>query len=113
MVDYEETHNEKLREKDLHLLDAVRSNALVRTRAYQVKMAKAYNQGIIPRPLQVGYLVLQRSDVLKHVGKLQPNWDRPYKITKAGMNGSYQLEDMQGLPLERTWNARNLKKYYF
>ena len=43
MINYEETQNEKLREKGLHLLDAVRSNALFRTRAYQAKMAKAYN----------------------------------------------------------------------
>ena len=39
ILDYEEANNEKLREKDLHLLDAVRSNALVRTRAYQSRMA--------------------------------------------------------------------------
>ena len=70
MINYEETQNEKLGEKDLHLLDAVRSNALVRMRASQAKMAKAYNHGIIPRPLQVGDLVLRRSDILKHVGKL-------------------------------------------
>ena len=113
ILDYEEANNEKLREKDLHLLDAVRSNALVRTGAYKSRMAKAYNRGIIPRPLHVGDLVLRRTDVLKHISKLQPNWDGPYRVVKAGLNGSYQLEDLEGVPLERTWNARNLRKYYY
>ena len=45
-------------------------------------------------------------------GKLGPNWEGPYRVVgKAGVN-TYQLRDMNGNFVPRTWNVSNLKKYY-
>ena len=45
-------------------------------------------------------------------GKLGPNWEGPYVVTTDIGNGAYELEDMEGNSIPRTWNMRNLRKYY-
>ena len=75
-------------------------------------MARAYNKNVKTREFQVGDLVLRKADILKQPGKLQPNWEGPYKIIKASTNGSYALEDQYGTKVKRPWNAKNLRKYY-
>ena len=75
-------------------------------------MARAYNKNVKGRDFQVGDLVLQKKDVVKPVGKLEPPWEGPYRIVRVSINGSFELEEMNGKPVRRTWNARNLQKYY-
>ncbi|KAL0283576.1 UNVERIFIED_CONTAM: hypothetical protein Sradi_7224000 [Sesamum radiatum] len=64
------------------------------------------------RGFQVGDLVLRRAYALKPVGKLDPIWEGPYKVTGIIGKGAYELEDPKGRPLPRPWNVHNLKKYF-
>ncbi|KAL0458774.1 UNVERIFIED_CONTAM: hypothetical protein Slati_0504600 [Sesamum latifolium] len=46
------------------------------------------------------------------IGKLDPTWEGPYKVTSVIGKGAYELEDPEGRPLPRPWNVHNLKKYF-
>ncbi|CDY39319.1 BnaC05g10600D [Brassica napus] len=48
----------------------------------------------------------------RNVGKLGANWEGPYKLKKIVRPGSYEIANMQGIKIPRTWNAMHLKKYY-
>ncbi|KAK3026872.1 hypothetical protein RJ639_041999 [Escallonia herrerae] len=64
---------------------------------------------------RVGDLVLRKlevSDPKAAVGKLSPNWEGPYKISKVLRPGAYSLETLSGEAIPRTWNADNLRQYY-
>ncbi|KAK3016643.1 hypothetical protein RJ639_005966 [Escallonia herrerae] len=43
------------------------------------------------------------------VGKLSPNWEGPYKVSKVLRPGSYSLETLSGEVIPRMWNAENLR----
>ncbi|KAL0455748.1 UNVERIFIED_CONTAM: hypothetical protein Slati_0914000 [Sesamum latifolium] len=75
-------------------------------------MINSYNKRVKSRSFQVGDLVLQRVDTLRPVGKLDPTWEGPYKVTSILDKGAYELEDPEGRPLPRPWNVHNLKKYF-
>ncbi|KAK3025694.1 hypothetical protein RJ639_041699 [Escallonia herrerae] len=63
----------------------------------------------------VGDLVLRKlevSDSKAAVGKLSPNWEGPYKISKVLRPGAYSLETLSEEAIPRTWNADNLRQYY-
>uniref|UniRef100_A0A2N9I3H5 Uncharacterized protein n=1 Tax=Fagus sylvatica TaxID=28930 RepID=A0A2N9I3H5_FAGSY len=38
-------------------------------------------------------------------GKLDPNWEGPYKVVSLAGAGSYRLEDLEGKPIPRPWNT--------
>ncbi|KAL0416678.1 UNVERIFIED_CONTAM: hypothetical protein Slati_3499700 [Sesamum latifolium] len=46
-------------------------------------------------------LVLRRADALRPIGKLDPTWEGPYKVTSILGKGAYELEDPEGRPLPR------------
>lgn len=52
-------------------------------------------------------------DTFPSQGKLRPTWEGPYEIYDESRDGTYRIEDMMEHPILRTWNADNLKKYYF
>ncbi|KAI3448580.1 hypothetical protein Pfo_005245 [Paulownia fortunei] len=49
--------------------------------------------------IRVGDLVLRRADALKQTGKLEANWEGPYKVTRRKK-------------IPRPWNICHLKKFY-
>ncbi|KAL0289763.1 UNVERIFIED_CONTAM: hypothetical protein Sradi_7066200 [Sesamum radiatum] len=72
-------------------------------------MINSYNKRVKSRSFQVVDLVLRRADALKPVGKFDPIWEGPYKVTGIIGKGAYELEDPEGRPLPRPWNVHNLK----
>ena len=46
-------------------------------------------------------------------GKLEPSWERPFRITSVAGIGSYYLEDLDEKVVPRPWNVNNLKMYYY
>ncbi|KAL0395051.1 UNVERIFIED_CONTAM: hypothetical protein Slati_4471300 [Sesamum latifolium] len=72
-------------------------------------MINSYNKRVKSRSFQVGDLVLRRADSLKPIGKLDPTWEGPYKVTSVIGKGAYELEDPEGRPLPGPWNVHNLK----
>lgn len=55
----------------------------------------------------------EKRDHIQPQGKLGPMWDGPYKVTSAQKNRSYTLETIEGRPIPRTWNTKNLKRFHF
>ena len=46
-------------------------------------------------------------------GVLAPNWEGPYLIKALLRGGAYKLEeDMEGYPVDHTWNVNHLRKFY-
>ncbi|XP_012835110.1 PREDICTED: uncharacterized protein LOC105955856 [Erythranthe guttata] len=109
---YSIQHNDLAIRASLDLVDEVREGATMRMEAYKARMARAYNQRVKPRSFQVGDLVLRRVGISKAVGKLDPKWEGPYKVTQVVNAGAYRLQHMDGNQVPRTWNIGNLKKYF-
>ncbi|KAG7594060.1 Ribonuclease H-like superfamily [Arabidopsis thaliana x Arabidopsis arenosa] len=110
-----EESNSKLLEDILDTIDERRDQSLIRLQNYQQLTARYYNSKLKNRPLNVGDFVLRRVfDNTKEegAGKLGINWKGPYQITEKIQNGVYRLQDLDGNPVQRSWNIINLKKFY-
>ena len=46
-------------------------------------------------------------------GKLEFNWEEPYRITSVVRIGAYYLEDLDEKVVLRLWNVNNLRRYYY
>ncbi|KAL0415824.1 UNVERIFIED_CONTAM: hypothetical protein Slati_3414300 [Sesamum latifolium] len=112
ILHFDEEHNSQLLKENLDLVDELRETTFIQTQQYKSTMTNAHNKRVKARHFQVGDLVLQRVDTLKPVGKLDPKWEGPYKITKIIENGAYELEDTEGRALSRPWNIYNLRRFY-
>ena len=110
---YDERTNEGELRTNLDLLDEVRDLAHIRTAAYQQKVARYYNARVKKRNFRVGDLVLRKVMVPEPgVGKLEPNWEGPYRVKKALSGGAYELGTLEGKQVPRAWNVVNLRRYY-
>ncbi|XP_057482051.1 uncharacterized protein LOC130768985 [Actinidia eriantha] len=112
---YDLTHNNDVLAQDLDLAEERRDNTLIRMADYQKQLAKSFNKKVRWREFAVGDLVLKK--VIGNTkdptdGKLGPNWEGSYKITKLAGRGSYYLEDTEGKEVPRPWNSNNLRKYF-
>ncbi|KAL0401373.1 UNVERIFIED_CONTAM: hypothetical protein Slati_4167200 [Sesamum latifolium] len=112
VMNFSEECNENLLRENLDLIEELREKAFLRIQRYKNIMINSYNKRVKSRSFQVGYLVLRRADGLKSIGKLDPTWEGPYKVTSIIGKGAYELEDPEGRPLPRPWNVHNLKKYF-
>ncbi|KAL0355399.1 UNVERIFIED_CONTAM: hypothetical protein Sradi_3986800 [Sesamum radiatum] len=112
VMNFSEECNENLLRENLDLIEELREKAFLRVQRYKNIMTSSYNRRVKSRNFQVGDLVLRRADALKPIGKLDPTWEGPYKVTSVIGKGAYELEDPEGRPLPRPWNVHNLKKYF-
>jgi hypothetical protein len=99
----------------LDLLDERREQALIRLGSYQHQLRKDYNKNVRPRSFQQRDLVLRKvlwSTKNPTKGKLGPNWEGPYRVRLLTGTGAYNLEDLDSIPLPRSWNISNLLKYF-
>ncbi|KAL2230583.1 UNVERIFIED_CONTAM: Gag-Pol polyprotein [Sesamum indicum] len=112
VMQYEPEANQAERSFDLTVIEEKRESAYARILHHKGLMMKSHNRRIRPRQLQVGDLVLKKVEASKHVGKLEPPWEGPYKVIEIRKKGTYRLQDMQGRDLPRPWNIQNLKKFY-
>ncbi|KAL0462487.1 UNVERIFIED_CONTAM: hypothetical protein Slati_0136300 [Sesamum latifolium] len=109
---YEPADNGEKRSFDLSTIEEKRDRAYARILHYKKMMTRGYNQKVKPRSFQVDDLVLKKVEVSKHVGKLDPTWEGPYKVTEIKKRGIYALQDLEGKNLPQPWNIHNLKKFY-
>ncbi|KAL0394706.1 UNVERIFIED_CONTAM: hypothetical protein Slati_4436800 [Sesamum latifolium] len=112
VMNFSEECNENLRRENLDLIEELREKAFLRIQRYKNIMINSYNKRVKSQSFQVGDLVLRRVDALKPIGKLDPTWEGPYKVTSVIGKGAYELEDPEGRPMPRPWNVHNLKKYF-
>ncbi|GKV35996.1 hypothetical protein SLEP1_g44183 [Rubroshorea leprosula] len=82
---------------------------------YKQRIANLYNKRVRPRNFIVGDLVLRKAGLIgfeTRYGKLAPNWEGPYIVTKVPHLGAYILQDAEGKRVPRVWNVNNLKKFH-
>ncbi|KAL0454977.1 UNVERIFIED_CONTAM: hypothetical protein Slati_0836900 [Sesamum latifolium] len=112
VTQYEQQHNSEARSFDLNTIEEKRDRAYQRILYYKKLMVRGYNQKVKPRSFQVSDLVLKKVEVSKHMGKLDPTWEGPYKMIEIKKKGTYSLQDLEGKNLPRPWNIHNLKTFY-
>ena len=108
-------HNDEALRLNLDLLDEKREQVLKRTEDYQRKTTRYYNQKVKPRSYKPGDLVLKKLLPARKNpahGKLGPNWEGPYIMTRVIRPDNYELQTEEGKILPHTWNAEHLKRFY-
>ena len=108
-------HNDKALHINLDLLDEKREQVLRRTEDYQRKTVRYYNQKVKPRSYMPGDLVLKKLLPARKNpahGKLGPNWEGPYIMSRVVRPGNYELQTEEGKILQHVWNVEHLKRFY-
>nr|XP_017221509.1 PREDICTED: uncharacterized protein LOC108198257 [Daucus carota subsp. sativus] len=112
---FEKQDNDVNQRLYLDMIEEIRATSQIRLAAYQQRTARYYNSKVKAHPFQVGDLVL-RKVVLNNRNPLHgifgANWEGPYRVKVILWKGTYRLEDLDGKPVPRPWNAEHLKKYY-
>ena len=101
--------------KDLYMTNEQHEVAAVRIALYQQRITNLYNKRVKQRVFRAGDLVLRM--VFENMAdpaadKFQLNWEEPYMKVRVVVAGSYVLNNLDGTPVPRIWNAMHLKKYY-
>ena len=89
---YDHDKNEEEKLVDLDLLPETRGNALLKSIVYKQMITRYFNKKVAPREIQKGDWVLKKFEATGKVstlGKLQPNWEGPYKVTKVIRPGTF------------------------
>ena len=108
-------HNEESLRLNLDLLEEKREQALKRVEDYKRKTTRYYDQKVRPNSFKPGGLVLKnllpaRKDMTH--GKLEPNWEGPYIVSRVIQPGNYELQTKEGKTLHHSWNVEHLKQFY-
>ena len=77
------------------------------TEDYQWKTVRYYNQKVKPR----SYILLPARKNPAH-GKLGPNWEGPYIISRVVIPSNYELQTEEEKISQHAWNAEHLKRFY-
>ena len=80
----------------------------------QERNQERVNRKFRDKDIGVGDLVLRYNSQLDHTFKTRfvTKWEGPFKVREKFANGSYQLEDLDGMVHERRVNGVKLKKYF-
>ena len=108
--------NDRLLEMSLDLIEERRENAMVQLAYYQHKFKQGYDARVKLRPLEPGDLVLRKvlgTEKNPAWGKLEPNWEGPYRITSLAGIRAYFLEDLDEHVIPHPWNVNNPRRYYY
>ncbi|XP_074377638.1 uncharacterized protein LOC141719157 [Apium graveolens] len=99
---------------NVDLLEEERKDAHQRNMKYLLQVAQHYDSGIKKRSFGNGDLVLRElaASFPTRQGKLQPNWEGPYKVIEVVHPGTYKLETLVGEAIKNTWHASQLRKFY-
>ena len=92
-------HNDEALRLNLDLLDEKCEQVLRRTEDYQRKTTRYYNKKVKPRIYMPGDLILKKLLPTRknpEQGKLGPNWEGPYIISRVIRPGNYELQTDEG-----------------
>ncbi|VFQ91479.1 unnamed protein product [Cuscuta campestris] len=111
---YQPQQNEEDHLAELSLVEERRMTVEVKMSTYQQVVKKYHDNKVGPQYFQVGDEVLRRREVSRpgDGGKLAKNWEGPYRVRAIIRPGTYRLETLEGVPVERTWNSHHLRKFY-
>ena len=108
-------HNEEALCLNLDLPDEKREQVLKSTEDYQRKTTRYYDRKVKPRSYKPSDLVLKKLLLARKDpthGKLGPNWEGPYIMSRVVRPGNYELRKEEGKILPHSWNAEHLKRFY-
>ena len=108
-------HNEEVLHLNLDLLKERREQVLKGMENYHRKIARYYDQRVKPMSYKSGDLVLKkllpsRKDPVH--GKLGPNWEGTYIVSRIIRPSNYELQTEEGKALPHSWNVEHLKRFY-
>ncbi|VFQ76996.1 unnamed protein product [Cuscuta campestris] len=101
---YQPQQNEEDHLAELNLVEERRMAAEVKMSTYQQVVKKYHDNKVGPQYFQVGDEVLRRREASRpgDGGKLAKNWEGPYRVRAIIQPGTYRLETLDGVPIERT-----------
>ncbi|KAJ0954149.1 putative nucleotidyltransferase, Ribonuclease H [Helianthus annuus] len=109
-IDYDTAGKE--RQLTLGELEEIRNEAYDCAAAYKDKMKKVHDAKIKPKVFEVGQLVwLYNSRLKLFPGKLKSKWIGPYRVTKVGKHGDFEIEDFDD-HIRQMVNGHRLKPYF-
>ncbi|XP_074346344.1 uncharacterized protein LOC141685119 [Apium graveolens] len=100
---------------NVDLLEEEREAAHQRNMKYLLQAAQHYDYNVKKRSFGIGDLVVLRelaASMPTKQGKLQPNWEGPYKVIEVIPPGTYKLETLSGEAIKNTWHASRLRMFY-
>ena len=110
----EEQNDEALR-LNLELLDEKRRTGSTAYRGVSKEDSQVLQPEGQAQKLRAGDLVLKKLLPARKNpahGKLGPNWEGPYIISRVVRPGNYELQTEEGKILQHAWNAEHLKRFY-
>ena len=96
----------------VNLLEEARETTVIRSARYQQTLGRYHERKIRRRTLEVGDLVLRRTQSTKEKHKLSPPWEGPYTVTEVIRLGAYRLKDDNGNVLTNIWNIEQLRGFF-
>ncbi|XP_075489608.1 uncharacterized protein LOC142528442 [Primulina tabacum] len=111
MIGYE-PNNDELMAMDLDIVEEKRIRAAIQMVAYQKRMARAYNKSVCPWSFKMRDLLMRKIQFQGETEKLDPKYERPYKVIRKAGIATYYLDDAEGKKAKRPWNIQYLKRYY-
>ena len=94
------------------LLEEACKMTVIHSARYQQTLCRYHERKIRGRILEVGDLVLRRTQSTKEKHKLSLPWEGPYTVTKVIRLGTYRLKDDNGDVLTNTWNIEQLRRFF-
>ena len=86
------------------LLEEARETTVIRSARYQQTLHRYHERKIRGRILEVGDLILRRTQSTKDKHKLSPPWEGPYVEAEVIQPGTYQLKEDNDNILTNTRN---------
>ncbi|CAN1229240.1 Transposon Tf2-6 polyprotein [Linum perenne] len=97
---------------NLDIIEERREDAAIRLVAEKEQLARRYNAHLRPHHLEEGDWVVRKVfRPIPQQGKLNANWEGPYKVREVIGPSTFKLERPTGEPIHKTWNAMHLRKY--
>lgn len=113
MMKLDHGENQLALRNELDFVLEKREKAAEKMEANKKRVKKSYDKKARKRRFGVGDWVLRQADALKSTGKLEPNWEGPYKVITVLAGGAYELMDLEGRKIARPWNINHLKKFVY
>ncbi|CAN1294036.1 Transposon Tf2-8 polyprotein [Linum perenne] len=105
-------HNDTGLHHNLDLIEERREDAAIRLVAEKEQLARRYNAHLRPHQLEEGDWVVRKVfRPIPQQGKLNANWEGPYKVRDVVGPSTFKLERPNGEPIHKTWNSMHLRKY--
>ncbi|XP_074360240.1 uncharacterized protein LOC141700343 [Apium graveolens] len=114
VVNFDEISNIEGLRTNLELLDEIRDEAVRKMKGYKEKTRLYFGKKARIREYEEGDLVLRHTEASDptNQGKLQPNWEGPYRIKEVLRPGTYKLSYLGGTEVPNTWHGARLTKFH-